>query len=40
MSSVALSNSKPTTLKVDALVVGVVKRGGGVALARGTDEVD
>ena len=45
MSTVALSSSKPTSLKVDAVVVGIVKDddakgGAGISLAPGAEEVD
>jgi leucyl aminopeptidase len=45
VSTVALSSSKPTGLKVDAIVVGIVKDAGakggaGIALAPGAEEVD
>ncbi len=45
MSTVALSSSKPTNLKVDAVVVGIVKDddakgGAGISLAPGAEEVD
>ena len=40
MASVSLSNSKPSGLKVDALVVGVVKGADGPALAPGAQDVD
>ncbi|MDQ1670035.1 MAG: leucyl aminopeptidase [Actinomycetota bacterium] len=40
MSTVNLSNAKPSGLKVDALVVGVTKGPKGVVLAAGADEVD
>ena len=39
MPTVSLSSSKPSGLKVDALVVGVAK-GDGVVLAPGSEEVD
>jgi leucyl aminopeptidase len=38
--TVSLSNAKATSLKVDALVVGVAKGSSGVVLAPGAEEVD
>ena len=41
MATVSLSSSKPASLKVDALVVGVAKvKGGGFVLLPGAEEVD
>ncbi|MDQ1585986.1 MAG: leucyl aminopeptidase [Actinomycetota bacterium] len=40
MSTLTLSTSKPSDLKVDALVVGVVKGARGVVLAPGAEDVD
>ena len=40
MATVTLSTSKPATLKVDALVVGVAKKGAGFVLLPGAEEVD
>ena len=41
MATVSLSTSKPVSLKVDALVVGVAKiKGGGFVLLPGGEEVD
>ncbi len=41
MATVSLSSSKPVSLKVDALVVGVAKiKGGGFVLLPGAEEVD
>lgn len=40
MPTVSLSSSKPSGLKVDALVVGVVQGDSGVALAAGAGDVD
>ena len=40
MSTLSLTTSKPSDLKVDALVVGVVKGASGVALAPGAEDVD
>jgi leucyl aminopeptidase len=40
VTSVALSSTKPSSLKVDALVVGVLKNGTGVTVAPGAADVD
>ena len=40
MATVTLSTSKPATLKADALVVGVAKKGSGFVLLPGAEEVD
>ncbi len=40
LATVTLSTSKPATLKVDALVVGVAKKGSGFVLLPGAEEVD
>ncbi len=41
MATVSLSSSKPVSLKVDALVVGVAKvKGGGFVVLPGSEEVD
>ena len=40
MATLTLSTSKPTTLKVDALVVGVAKTPDGFVLLPGAEEVD
>ena len=40
MTTVTLSSSKPASLKVDALVVGIAKGPDGVVLAPGSEEVD
>jgi len=40
VSTVTLSSSKPASLKVDALVVGVVKGPDGVVLVAGSEDVD
>ncbi|MCY7373136.1 MAG: leucyl aminopeptidase [Spirochaetaceae bacterium] len=40
MSTVTLSSSKPSGLKVDALVVGVAKGPDGVVLVTGSEDVD
>ncbi|MGZ4610651.1 MAG: leucyl aminopeptidase [Actinomycetes bacterium] len=40
MSTVSLSNAKPSGLKVDALVVGVTKGPKGVVLVAGAEDVD
>ena len=40
MTTVSLSSTKPSALKVDAIVVGVAKGPGGVVLAPGAEDVD
>jgi leucyl aminopeptidase len=40
LATVSLSTSKPATLKVDALVVAVAKKGSGFVLLPGAEEVD
>jgi leucyl aminopeptidase len=40
LATVTLSTSKPATLKVDALVVGVAKKGSGFVLLPGAEDVD